>query len=244
MRYAIISDIHEDIVNLRKTFVKIEKYGVDKIVCLGDISGFSVRHYSFMDSRNAGECLDMVRGKCNIIIAGNHELHAVGKPPGITPLFSYPDNWYENDFPTRLRLSEDQVWLYDIDELDALYSHEDKVFIKSLPEFKTENDILFTHYLYPNLTGSAKQLCFKEDKLQEHKNFTATQGCKVSFSGHQHYPGLLIAAEKQIVVKRFNRKVRLAGATSVLVPPVARNSGGSGFCIFDADQLTIEAKRI
>lgn len=99
MRYAIISDIHEDIVNLRKAFTKIKKTGVDKIVCLGDISGFSVRHYSFIDLRNASECLGLIREECDIIIAGNHELHAVGKTPGITPLFSYPGNWYENDFP-------------------------------------------------------------------------------------------------------------------------------------------------
>jgi predicted phosphodiesterase len=244
MRYAVISDIHEDVVNLRKAFARIEKIGVDKIVCLGDISGFSARHYSFMDSRNASECLEMVRDKCAIIIAGNHDLHAGRKTPEITPLFSYPDNWYRNDFPTRLKLSEGKVWLYDTYELDALYSREDKAFINSLPEFSVENNILFAHYLYPNLTGAAKQFYIEMDALQEHKRFVIDQGCTISFSGHPHHSGLLIVAEKQIVERRFNRKVQLSGVNSVLVPPIVRGRGGSGFCIFDASQLTIEAKRV
>jgi predicted phosphodiesterase len=244
MRYAILSDIHEDIVNLRKMFAKIEKIGVDKIVCLGDISGFSARHYSFMDLRDASGCLDMVRGKCGIIIAGNHDLHAAKKIPEISPLFSYPDNWYQSDFPTRLKLSGDKIWLYDTDELDPLYSHEEKAFIETLPEFMVENGFLFSHYLYPNLTGAAKQFYFEGDALQAHKRFVAAQGGKISFSGHPHHSGLLIAAGKQIIEKRYNRKTRLSGVASVLIPPVVRSRGGSGFCIFDAEQLTIEAKRI
>jgi predicted phosphodiesterase len=244
MRYAIISDIHEDIVNLRKVFAKVEKIGVDRIVCLGDISGFSARHYSFIDSRNARECLGLIREKCAIIIAGNHDLHAVGKTPQISPLFSYPDHWHKNDFPTKLKLSENKIWLYDRYEMDALYSHEDKAFISSLPEFSVENDILFAHYLYPNLTGSAKRFYIELDELQEHKRFAADHGCRISFSGHPHHSGLFFAAEKQMVEKRFNRKAKLAGANAVLVPPVVRKKGGSGFCIFDANELTIEAKRI
>jgi predicted phosphodiesterase len=244
MRYAIISDIHEDIVNLRKAFAKIEKIGVDKIVCLGDISGFSARHYSFMDLRDASGCLDMIREKCAIIVAGNHDLHAVGKTPEITPLFSYPDNWHQNDFPTKSRLSDNRIWLYDRYEMNALYSHEDKAFIRSLPEFSIENDILFTHYLYPNITGSAKQFYIELDELNEHKRFVADQGCRISFSGHPHHSGLFFAAEKQMIEKRFNRKAQLSGGNSVLVPPVVRKRGGSGFCIFDANQFTIEAKRI
>jgi predicted phosphodiesterase len=244
MRYAIISDIHEDVVNLRKAFAKIEKTGVDKIVCLGDISGFSARHYSFIDSRNASECLGMIREKCDIIIAGNHDLHAARRTPEISPLFSYPDNWYRNDFPTRLKLSEGRLWQYDTDELDALYSHEDIDFVSSLPEFSVENDILFTHYLYPNLTGAARQFYIEIEALQAHRRFMGERGCRISFSGHPHHSGLLVVAEKQIVEKRFNRKMQLSGVNSVLVPPVVRSRGGSGFCVFDASQLTIEAKRV
>jgi hypothetical protein len=186
----------------------------------------------------------MIRAKCGIIIAGNHELHAARKTPGITPLFSYPEDWYQKDFPTKWKLSEDKVWLYDSDELDALYSHEDKAFVNSLPEFGIENGVLFTHYLYPNLTGSARQFYYAIEEFREHQSFATDRGCRISFSGHQHPPGLLVAAGNHIFGKRFNRNIRLTGASVVLIPPVVRSRGGSGFCIFDADQLTIEAKRI
>ncbi|OQX96978.1 MAG: hypothetical protein B6I20_13645 [Bacteroidetes bacterium 4572_117] len=44
MKYAIISDIHEDIKSLVKVIGQIETIGADKLVCLGDITGFSAYH--------------------------------------------------------------------------------------------------------------------------------------------------------------------------------------------------------
>ena len=68
MKYAIITDIHEDIVNLKFAFQKIEKLGCDQVICLGDISGFCAPHYHYYDTRNATECLQLIREKCEIII--------------------------------------------------------------------------------------------------------------------------------------------------------------------------------
>ncbi len=41
MKLAIITDIHEDRVNLVKALRMIEKEACDEIACLGDIVGFS-----------------------------------------------------------------------------------------------------------------------------------------------------------------------------------------------------------
>ncbi|MBI9066740.1 MAG: metallophosphoesterase [Salinivirgaceae bacterium] len=248
MKYAIISDIHEDVVNLRLAFNKIEKLGCDEIICLGDISGFSARNYDHYDIRNASECLHLVRENCKIIIAGNHDLHSARKTPENSILFSYPHDWYALDYPTKKDLSKSKVWLYDADELDPLFTSADKEFLKSIPEVIIEKvgetSILFTHYIYPNVTGSAQVFYSEIDEFDLHKSFMKENECHVSFSGHQHYLGLLIASENMLVKKRYNRKYLVKEQDVVLVPPVIRNKYGSGICIFDTTQKTIEAKRI
>lgn len=57
MKIAIISDIHEDVVSLQLALKKIIKTGCDKIVCPGDISGFSMAHYNYHHHRNGHECM-------------------------------------------------------------------------------------------------------------------------------------------------------------------------------------------
>ena len=83
MRLAIISDIHEDIDSLRKILKKAEKKGYDQLVCLGDITGYSLPYYKYDNSRNASACLSLLREKCEIVIAGNHDLHAAGRSPDL-----------------------------------------------------------------------------------------------------------------------------------------------------------------
>jgi Icc-related predicted phosphoesterase len=47
MRLAFISDIHEDVESLRRILRKAEKRGYDQLICLGDISGFSLPFYTY-----------------------------------------------------------------------------------------------------------------------------------------------------------------------------------------------------
>jgi len=81
MRLAILSDIHEDFERLQLAFKKIDRKGCDSSICLGDISGYSDLHYNYPKKRNASACLDLIREKCDIIVPGNHDLHAAGKIP-------------------------------------------------------------------------------------------------------------------------------------------------------------------
>ena len=61
MRLAVISDIHEDYLSLQKILQKAEAKGYDKLICLGDISGFSQPFYKYKKSRDASSCLQLVR---------------------------------------------------------------------------------------------------------------------------------------------------------------------------------------
>jgi len=248
MRYALISDIHEDIVHLKLALRKIEKQKCDAIICLGDVSGFSVPHYHYYDTRNASECLRIVRDNCAIIIAGNHDLHAARKVPRINPDYPYPDNWYRMDYHQRLAASREKVWLFDNDELNPLYTHDDVVFLKTLPEYhvlKTPyGNIMLSHYAYPNLTGSMRGFYSSPDEFEAHRSYMAQANCILGFTGHRHYEGLYVATISGILQKRHNRRYAPESMDCIMVPPITHSQIGNGFCIYDIEQKSVITHRI
>lgn len=248
MRIAIISDIHEDIVSLRLAFQKIEKLKCEKIVCLGDISGFSAPHYDYYTTRNASECLKQIREKCEVIIAGNHDLHSARITPKINPEFEYPDDWYTYDYHKKLEISRGYAWLYDNDELNALYNKNDIEFIKTLPElnvFSYNNyKLLFTHYCYPNLTGSMRVFYNFIEDLEEHQKFMNQNHCNYSFVGHRHFAGLMVATKNQIVGYKYGKKHKLSEGNIIFTPAITHKRTGNGFCLLDLNTNTVEAIRI
>lgn len=247
MRLAIISDIHENIIQLQLALEKIRKLNCDEIICLGDISGFSVPHHNYFDTRNAHECLQLVRENCSFVIAGNHDLHAVRKIPHQSS-FNYPENWYELDFQQRTQLSKERVWLYEHEELSPLYTHQDVKYVFDLKEHTTqqydEHHILFAHYIYPNLTGSERAFYLDAENYTQHQTFMTQSKATLSFSGHRHFGGLFIISRGIIITKKYGRAYNLTKGDIILVPAIAGGRGNSGFCIYDGEKGTAEAVRI
>lgn len=79
-KIALISDIHANIVALNKVLDDIEKRGISKIFCLGDL---------VLKGSSPCEVVDIIKEKCEIIIKGNCDDYAV-----------YPNNnhkkWYNH----------------------------------------------------------------------------------------------------------------------------------------------------
>jgi predicted phosphodiesterase len=247
MKLAIISDIHEDIVSLRLAIARIEKEQCDEIVCLGDISGFSEPYYPYRQMRNAHECLAVVRANCLTIIAGNHDLNAARVIPKISPLFDYPDNWYELDYFEKMEISGGRHWMYEENELDPRYSRDDIRFLTGLPEFKVmtfgDRPVFFSHYLYPNITGALKALSLNSDDINEHHKFVKAQDARLAFAGHEHNPRGCIYTEKGMKYIG-SRKMKVTDEeTCILIPAIASGPNRNGFCIFDTDNLLLEIKR-
>jgi len=71
MRYAIIADIHANLVAFTAVLDHIERRGgVDEMWCLGDIVGYGP---------DPCECIQLLRQHNHVCVAGNHDWAAIGK---------------------------------------------------------------------------------------------------------------------------------------------------------------------
>ncbi|MEA3442072.1 MAG: metallophosphoesterase family protein [Chloroflexota bacterium] len=71
MRYAILGDIHGNLVAFRAVLADIEaRGGCDKVWCLGDVVGYGPEPHS---------CIGILRNRKHVCVAGNHDWAAIGK---------------------------------------------------------------------------------------------------------------------------------------------------------------------
>jgi hypothetical protein len=229
VRLAILSDIHEDYENLLKIVGKAEARGFDKLICLGDISGFSLPYYKYENSRNAPACLALLREKCDIIIAGNHDLHAAGISP---------------ELPEEMKGQE--TWQHELD-LHPGYSKGDLLFLSTLPAFEIFQTpdlyILFSLYVYPNLSGFVKGFYYSKKEFQEHFTFMLERECSLCFTGHAH-PGGFYRVHPEGFKQYRNRGIKITSFPALIgIPHVTRHEHRSSFCIFDTNSLRLQVLR-
>ena len=71
MRIAILADIHSNLEALSAVLADAREHGsVDEVWCLGDTVGYGP---------DPNACLDKILGMNHVLVAGNHDLAAVGK---------------------------------------------------------------------------------------------------------------------------------------------------------------------
>jgi predicted phosphodiesterase len=243
MRLVFLSDIHEDYVYLKKILRKIENMGYDKLICLGDISGFSLPYYSYRKSRNASSSLQLLRESCDVIISGNHDMHAARQLPQRSDVFDFPSSWYEMDLVHRSELSKNEIWLHESD-LDPNYNAADLAYLQSLPEFVVmdtpHHQILLSHYAYPNLSGFRKVFYTWEGEFRAHFDFMKEKKCSLSFTGHAHPQGCFVVTSNSYRL-RSKRKQKINKLPAIIgIPPVTRHRMRSSFCIFDTSSRVLK----
>lgn len=245
MRIAIISDIHEDIVSLLQAERIIEKKKCDIAVCLGDIVGYSIPFYNYLDTRSASACVKWVKENCKYVVAGNHDLYAVQKiPQSKVRHFSYPKGWYKLSYAERLKEAKNAVWLYEDNELSPLLNDDEKGYLRELPEVIIADCLntkyLFTHFIYPDISGSAKEFIYAHNDVKEHLNFMDKKGCALSFSGHMHYTSAARLTGKNLHKVPYGKKTHLNHLECISVPPITSAGKENGFVIWDVAANTIE----
>jgi predicted phosphodiesterase len=244
MKLGILTDIHEDIENLKKALRIFEKEQCQELVCLGDIIGYSDAHYDFKDTRDASACVDVIKQNFNIVVAGNHDLFAIKKIPFYKAGFDYPDDWYEMEYEKRKELSNNRTWDYEKDELPLSLNREEINFLDSLPEYKVEDfdgmKIMFSHFSYPNLSASLTTHPTKAKHLKEHFQFMEEKDCLLSFSGHAHYQGIAIATKRCFRVRSYGKHILKNKKQWISLPCTVRNDKQNAVSIFDTKTMALE----
>lgn len=221
--------------------------GCDQLVCLGDISGFSVPFYKYQKIRNARECLTLLREKDCLILPGNHDFFAARRIPEESAVFDYPSDWYEMEDAKRQERADGKIWLHEEHDLDPQYTLEDISYLNSLPEYQVLDvdnyRILLSHYVFPNLSGFQKGFYTSASEFKDHFRFMQSLNCEVSFTGHAHFRGFYRVSEKEFRHYRY-QGFRIKSLPLCLgVPPVTRHKRRSGFCLFDTESSRIRAVR-
>ena len=70
MKLGVISDIHGNFPALQAVMEELEAMQCDKILCLGDVSGYYAQ---------INECIDLLRQKQVITLKGNHDSYLLGE---------------------------------------------------------------------------------------------------------------------------------------------------------------------
>lgn len=244
MRIGFIADIHEDIKSLQEAFNILKGTDCDSIVCLGDIVGFTLPFFKYIDGRNANECISLVQNNCDTAIVGNHDLYAIKKIPTYKAGFQYTDNWYSLDYEIRSKLSKNKIWLYEDGELPVILSDKSTEFLKALPEVVVKEfdrvKFIFSHFNYPDLSGSTINFPKKAKHLLEHFRFMDDNNCLIGVSGHGHIEGCAIANHNRIQFHSFG-SYRLQNKTQWLVGPcVANTTRANGVMIFDTQTFLLD----
>ncbi|MGD1075722.1 MAG: metallophosphoesterase family protein [Thermodesulfovibrionales bacterium] len=69
MQYAVLSDVHANLEALDAVLKDISKREINEILFLGDAVGYGP---------NPNECVKRLKGRCKILLAGNHDRAAAG----------------------------------------------------------------------------------------------------------------------------------------------------------------------
>jgi len=195
VKIGILSDIHEDVSSLTKILRILEKERCDQVISLGDIIGFDDRYYGASRIQDADECIRLVKENCSLSVIGNHDLFAIKKLPEFYARFDYPANWYSLPLEERQRIGRRKLWDYSIAEDQVQLSDDSRQYLSGLPEFiiteLSRIRILFSHHLYPDLSGSLRKMPIWPSDIWAHLKWMKRNDCQTSITGHTHVEGTL-----------------------------------------------------
>ena len=167
MAYALISDIHSNLVALQAVLADIKKRGVDEVFCLGDIVGYGPEPKA---------CLDLIIEQGIIAIMGNHDHAVFYEPTNFNTGAERASYW------TRQQLEDEP----DKDKRNQRWS-----FLGRMPARLEMGDVLLVHgsprrptneYIFPDdiYTNTAK-IAANFDRIKH-----------LCFVGHTHVPGVFL----------------------------------------------------
>ena len=156
MRYAVFTDIHANLEALEAILAKIDELAtqepIDQLWFLGDLVGYGP---------NPNECIEKLRERTDIIIAGNHDWAAVGKID-------------LDDFSAAARTSAE----WTAEQL----TDEHREFLKNLPERIERGECTLVH---GSPYGPLWEYLTSEVLAERSFQYFSSRFC---FVGHTHVP--------------------------------------------------------
>ncbi|MBN2089313.1 metallophosphoesterase family protein [candidate division KSB1 bacterium] len=237
MKIGLLTDIHEDVRNLEQALSRLSNEKCETIICLGDIVGFTSSFYNYSATKNAEECIRLVRENCSVVVAGNHDLHAIQKIPHHKAGFKYDENWYNLDYKIRAKKGKNQIWLYDDHEIKCQLSDSAIEYIYHLNETETRVlgnlSFFFSHFCCPDFSGSAVYFPQEPSHLKKHFEYMAANQCTISISGHGHPEGIMIVNKNEFLLSDFEIRTLSNGPQWMVIPCVARTNRVNGVMALD-----------
>jgi predicted phosphodiesterase len=244
MKLVVISDIHSDLRNLEKAMKKIKDSGYDRLLCLGDIVGYSYHYAGYLDGRDPDACIQLVQESCDFVIRGNHDLHAILTLPPCHGELGIPANWYELDLDERARISEGRFWLYD-DELKAPLRESSLEYIRDLPDSLVirgkKFDVLATHFIWPDTSGCMQTYPAALKDFRGHLKLIRKQKCLTGIAGHAHLDGYAQVSKKALGMNYYRKGKLVRSHQVIVVPAITRRKGSSGYLVLDTESYIFEA---
>lgn len=244
MKLGVLADIHSDFISLEKAVRAIRKAGCDRILCLGDIVGYSYHYADYLDGRDPDACIQMVRENCDYIVCGNHDLHSIRKLPSYHVEIGMPSDWYNMDLGERSQFSKNRFWLYD-DELENPLSRDSIEYLKKLPEKTIIRDsvlnILGTHFIWPDICGSMQGAPSTLKDFRRHLKLVKKSGCLVGLAGHAHLEGYAQISRKAFGMNYFRKAELIRRQQVIIVPAITRSKGKNGYLVLDTEKYNFEA---
>ncbi|MCC5828998.1 MAG: metallophosphoesterase family protein [Phycisphaeraceae bacterium] len=165
MTLAIISDIHGNLDALEVVLADIERRGIERIVCLGDIIGYGP---------DPVRCLDLVMERCQWSLMGNHDFAVLYEPTSFNVSAEAAAFW------TRFQLEAET----DVDRKRGRWE-----FLGNLPVRQQYDSCLWFHasprrpineYIFPDDVSSApNKMSMIFDRIESR-----------CFVGHTHIAGV------------------------------------------------------
>ncbi len=168
--FAIISDIHGNLEALEAVFAEIDRRGIKKVFCLGDIVGYGP---------SPRECLDLVIERATTTVCGNHDHACFYEPSNFNVSAERSCYWTRQVFEDEGdRAARDRRWEF-LGKLPTRAEYEGLLLVHASPR-RPVNEYLFAEDVYTNPSKIEANF----DRLEDRHI-----ACAV---GHTHVPGVFL----------------------------------------------------
>lgn len=166
--FAIISDIHGNLDALQTVLADIDRRGVARIVCLGDVVGYGP---------NPAECIDLVAERCEFCLCGNHDHAVLYEPHNFNVAAEKAAFWTRQVFDEEPDQTLRNRRFEYLGRLKIRVELGDMLFVHGSPR-KPINE-----YLFPDDVFTNPQKLLQNFDRMEHTT---------CFVGHTHVPGVFV----------------------------------------------------